>query len=178
MKKTLELSAFYCQGVNNKVMDILEKLPDEQLNRDMHAFFKSLLDTFVHMTTADLNWFFRLKPLFPGSALSGSALLESTLDDVRASVKRDGRKIFPLRRAADQLFVDFTQGLTDEDCNRVIAYQGRTGEPQSNNLGHILLHLFTHQTHHRGVISAMLDMQGVDNDYSGLMKYRQEKNRP
>ncbi len=33
----------------------------------------------------------------------------------------------------------------------------------------VFLHLFNHQTHHRGQISVLLDQLGVENDYSNLI---------
>jgi uncharacterized damage-inducible protein DinB len=33
----------------------------------------------------------------------------------------------------------------------------------------VLLHLFNHQTHHRGQVAALLDQTGVANDYPGIV---------
>ena len=67
--------------------------------------------------------------------------------------------------------MDFINELREEDFEKVINYKNKAGADMSNKLGNILLNLFIHQTHHRGAISAMLDIQGIDNDYSGLFKY-------
>lgn len=34
-----------------------------------------------------------------------------------------------------------------------------------------IIHIFNHQTHHRGEISAMLDILNIKNDYSGIRLY-------
>lgn len=175
MKKTLEIVATYCKGANNKVIQILEKLPDDQLKKDMHAYFKSLSDTFLHMTMADANWLLRLKNLYPTSALLRSELLQTTGDDLKARMERKKEDLFLVRRTIDELYLEFITDLSEGNFDQIINYQGKTGDLQSNELGNILLHLFNHQTHHRGAISAMLDMQGIENDYSGLMKYLPEK---
>ena len=171
MKQTLAILSSYGKGVNNKVISILEGIPEEKLQQDMKAFYKSILKTFIHMTMADINWFIRLKNLFPASALTRSELLQTTVDDLQDRVEKNYREIFSIRRAADELFVKFISELPEEDFKKVINYKDRMGNALSNKIGHILLHLFNHQTHHRGAISTMLDMQGIDNDYSGLFKY-------
>ena len=171
MKQTLAILSSYGKGVNNKVISILEGISEEKLQQDMKAFYKSILKTFIHMTMADINWFIRLKNLFPASALTRSELLQTTIDDLQDRVEKNYREIFSIRRAADELFVKFISELPEEDFKKVINYKDRMGNALSNKIGHILLHLFNHQTHHRGAISTMLDMQGIDNDYSGLFKY-------
>ena len=171
MKETLAILSSYGKGVNNKVISILEGISEEKLQQDMKAFYKSILKTFIHMTMADINWFIRLKNLFPASALTRSELLQTTVDDLQDRVEKNYREIFSIRRAADELFVKFISELPEEDFKKVINYKDRMGNALSNKIGHILLHLFNHQTHHRGAISTMLDMQGIDNDYSGLFKY-------
>lgn len=171
MKETLVILASYGKGVNNKVISILEGIPKVKLQQDLNAYYKSILETFTHMTMADINWFIRLKNLFPASALTRSELLQTTVDDLQDRVEDNYREIFSIRRAADELFVKFITELPEEDFKKVINYKDRMGNALSNKLGYILLHLFNHQTHHRGAISTMLDMQGIDNDYSGLFKY-------
>jgi uncharacterized damage-inducible protein DinB len=32
----------------------------------------------------------------------------------------------------------------------------------------LLLHVFNHGTHHRGMIAAYLDLLGIENDYSAM----------
>lgn len=171
MKQTLAILSSYGKGVNNKVISILEGVSEERLKQDMNAYYKSILKTFIHMTMADINWFRRWKNLFPASAFTRSELLQTTVDDLQERVEKNYREIFSIRRTADELFMEFVSELPEEDFKKVINYKDRMGNALSNKLGHILLHLFNHQTHHRGAISTMLDMQGIDNDYSGLFKY-------
>lgn len=43
------------------------------------------------------------------------------------------------------------------------------GETRSKNFGHVLLHLFNHQTHHRGQASTLLFQAGVDTGVTDLI---------
>jgi uncharacterized damage-inducible protein DinB len=42
------------------------------------------------------------------------------------------------------------EGFDEDALRKPFAYKTTSGAPQEQNLGDILLHLFNHQTHHRG----------------------------
>ncbi len=46
--------------------------------------------------------------------------------------------------------IDVVGHYTEEDLRGSVAYRTMSGAPQNQELGQILLHLFNHQTHHRG----------------------------
>ena len=64
------------------------------------------------------------------------------------------------------LFID---ELAESELEKTISFANMKGETVSKNVGGSILHLFNHQTHHRGMISLYLDMMGIDNDFSGLL---------
>ena len=49
-----------------------------------------------------------------------------------------------------------------------LRYKNFKGIDQDRELGGLILHVFNHQTHHRGMISLYLDMLGKENDFSNL----------
>jgi len=171
MKQALVILSLYCKGVNEQMIGILENVSGEKLEEDMQAFFKSIAGTLNHMTRHDINWLKRLRDIFPSSPLAKCEFLQATAEDLQARMERNYRETFSLRKRADILFEEFIRGLREEELGRVIKYKSRHGDDLSAQLGHILLQLFVHQTHHRGAISAMLDRQGIDNDYSGLLRH-------
>ncbi len=172
MKQALAILSLYCKGVNEQLIGILEGVPGEKLQEDMQTYFKSIAGTLNHMTRHEINWLIRLRDIFPASPLAKAELLRTTAEDLQAGMERNYRETFSLRKRADILFEEFIRELKDEELEQVINYKSKHGGgDQSAQLGHILLQLFMHQTHHRGAISAMLDRQGIDNDYSGLLKH-------
>jgi uncharacterized damage-inducible protein DinB len=40
---------------------------------------------------------------------------------------------------------------------------------QDRELGGLIMHLFNHQSHHRGMVSVYLDMLGKQNDFSNIL---------
>lgn len=56
---------------------------------------------------------------------------------------------------SDQRLIDFCLSLTPEGCAAEVALD-RGDHVQRDAVGHVLAHLFMHQTHHRGQAHAML----------------------
>jgi len=59
---------------------------------------------------------------------------------------------------------------TESDLEKIISFANAKGEMVNKNVGGSILHMFNHQTHHRGMISIYLDMMKIDNDFSGLLQ--------
>jgi len=171
MKEALEMMAAYSRRVNENVIVILTKLPEDQLKKDLQTFYKSLFATFSHMTMADINWLRRLEPVFTYSALTESRLLKIPSDELKASLENNYQSIFSLRREVDVLFEKLVSEINAGDLQQRVNYKNNKGDDLSKQLGHILMHLFNHQTHHRGEISALLDIQKISNNYAGLLNY-------
>ncbi|MFW6212953.1 MAG: DinB family protein [Spirochaetota bacterium] len=73
------------------------------------------------------------------------------------------------RRQIDQVFIDLVDSTSSEVLEGTIDLK-RKDRVHTFPFGKILLHLFNHQTHHRGAISQILDEHGVKNDYSNLLQ--------
>ena len=52
--------------------------------------------------------------------------------------------------AEDARLIDVVGRYTEDDLRGSISYETMSGVPYRQELGQILLHLFNHQTHHRG----------------------------
>ncbi len=171
MKQALELFSFYGKGVNGKLIGILEKTPEDQLRKDLHTYYKSILEEFLHMTMSDFNWLKRLRDRFSFPSLVKSTLLQVEAEDLKARIGRTSKDLFAVRREIDALYGELIGEIREEDLEVIVNYKNKRGDDMSKKLGHILMHLFNHQTHHRGEISAMLDIQSISNDYSGMLNY-------
>jgi uncharacterized damage-inducible protein DinB len=75
----------------------------------------------------------------------------------------------PVREKADGLLERAVQAIPTARYPQFLEYRNIKGEPQRKVLRRTLLHVFNHQTHHRGQVAALLDRFGVDNDYSNLI---------
>jgi uncharacterized damage-inducible protein DinB len=50
----------------------------------------------------------------------------------------------------------------------MLRYKNYKGEDTEKEMWKVLMQMFNHATHHRGQISGLLDMLGIDNDYSAI----------
>lgn len=65
-------------------------------------------------------------------------------------------------RGAYSCFLTYMALLTAESLGGTIAYVNNEGREFRDPLPVLLAHLFNHQTHHRGQVTAMLAKTGVD----------------
>lgn len=131
--------AGYNAWANQRVYDALVKLSEEQVWRDTGLFFDSLGGTLNHLLVTDRVWMKR----FTGEGEHPdtlSAILHRDLTELRAS-----------REAEDRRIIRFVDGLSVERLEATFTYRKMTTpEIVTSKLWPDLLHLFNHQTHHRG----------------------------
>jgi len=70
----------------------------------------------------------------------------------------------------DTIFISLAGEIRDDDLDMQLSYKSLKGEDQNRNFGGLLIHVFNHQTHHRGMISLCLELIGIPNDYSNLAR--------
>ena len=71
----------------------------------------------------------------------------------------------------DNIIVDFINEITKTDLEKTVKFVNHKGLTLEKRMDVILIHMFNHDTHHRGMISLYLEALGKENDYSGLYFY-------
>jgi len=61
--------------------------------------------------------------------------------------------------------------LTENHLSQSINYTNTKEETFEHNLANVLLHLFNHQTHHRGQITTLLSQIDVDYGTTDFIRY-------
>ena len=132
-----ELAA-YNHWANTRIYAVALALPDEMYRRTTGVFFGSLHGTLNHLLLTDRLW---LKRLTGGGDHPNQ--LDAILYDDRVELAR--------RRVAEDLrLIDTVAAYDDDRLAAEITYHTTSGVPQTQRLADVLLHLFNHQTHHRG----------------------------
>ena len=158
-RDTVRHLARYNRWQNTQMLAAMEKLPHEALIADRGAFFGSILGTANHLLWGDGIWMHRFAGTpKPAGGIKDSPNLHPTLATWSAERFRlDGRIavwaniISSFALAGDMTF--FSSVLNRE-----------TTKP----IAPMVLHMFNHQTHHRGQIHAMLTAAGVEAPVSDL----------
>jgi uncharacterized damage-inducible protein DinB len=156
------LLADYNRWMNGRVYDAAASLSSEALFQDRHAFFGSLFDTLNHIAVADVLWLHRLVRLPGQAALRERVAAYPVPVSLRQRLAPDLASLRALRTALDALIVEMAGRLTDADAATTLQYRTTDGREQTKTVGLVLMHVFNHQTHHRGQASTLLFQAGVD----------------
>jgi uncharacterized damage-inducible protein DinB len=169
MKNIFQALAKYNGSVNQSIIELLKPLDKEKIMMKTKAYYPSIFETLIHNFFADLNWLKRYGGVFKESKALSNRMVSSDQKVLRQEFDSDYTKLFQYRKETDEVMIQFVNELDEAKLNSVIKYKNYKGEDQEQELWKPLLHWFNHHTHHRGQISVLLDMVGVDHDYSSLL---------
>lgn len=147
----LRVMAEYNLWMNERLYAIIGDMPEAERTADRGGFFGSLHNTLDHILFGDRAGLARLTggeiPAFPG---------RKPAFPVFADLRRE-------RAAADAALLAFARSVDAESLRAPLTfysavYQRERSVPRWT----LAVHLFNHQTHHRGQITDMLSRMGVD----------------
>ena len=149
MKELLLRAAQYNAWANEQFIQLLLKLSDEQLDKEIISSFPSVRKTVLHIWGAEDIWLQRFevveKPVWKAASFSGT--MQEACD---------------AWRAASAALIQFMENVADEKAlSRLITGINMKGEPYSDALNACLQHVFNHSTYHRGQLVTMLRQLGV-----------------
>jgi uncharacterized damage-inducible protein DinB len=154
--------AAYNQWMNRKLYDAAAALPAERLHEDRGAFFGSIFGTLNHLVIADLIWLKRIAAGFPGFAslrcLDGLPRPASLDQHLCATLP----ELDALRAGLDAAIVAFCAEALPSQLEAPFEYTSMKGVTSRKLLGDVLLHVFNHQTHHRGQATTLFSQLGAD----------------
>jgi uncharacterized damage-inducible protein DinB len=163
---TLGLLAKYNSHANTEMNACIKQLSPENWEKEYAGFFKSVKSVCNHLYIADFAWLKRFSTLrdfsYAKDPLFGKNITWDTpaFDTIADYTEK--------RVELDALIGKFSRELKPADFGKILSYKNIKCEPQERNAGGLVLHMFNHQTHHRGMISLYLEFAGVPNDFSSL----------
>jgi uncharacterized damage-inducible protein DinB len=144
--------ARYNTWQNKQIMDVVKVMDEEALHQDRGAFFKSIMGTLNHILWGDTIWMSRwcddIKK--PVQAIGKSVKFTPTLGVWQAErFRMDGRIRI------------WAQTLSNLDLTGHLSwFSGALEQDVTRPLEVCVIHMFNHQTHHRGQVHAMLTAAG------------------
>ncbi|TQF82024.1 DUF664 domain-containing protein [Elioraea sp. Yellowstone] len=146
------LMAAYNSEMNRRIYAAAAEIPDEARKRHAGAFFGSLHATLNHLLWADRLWMSRLAGWErPRGGIAGSTALYDDFDALRSA-----------RVEADAGIESWAVTLTDEAlAGDLTWFSGATQREWRAKRWIVLVHLFNHQTHHRGQAHCLITQHGV-----------------
>jgi len=145
--------AAYNQWQNEAVLAATETLDQAVRDADAGLFFGSITATLNHLLWADRLWLHR----FAGTAKPVAASIARS-----TTLFADWPSLAAARRLTDRSIIDWAGNLQpDWLVGDLCWYSGSLGSTVSRPRALLVVHLFNHQTHHRGQIHAALTRAGV-----------------
>ena len=163
MKPHFDMLAAYNEWANLRLYDAVAGLPDEDYRADRGAFFGSLHGTLNHLLVGDRIWMHRFTG--EGEEIKRlDAILYDDFNDLRAA-----------RRVEDARITAYITGLNEAELAGVVRYRTtRSPADIEQPLVPLLLHVFNHQTHHRGQAHCLLTgLKGEAPSFDLLVYQRQ-----
>jgi uncharacterized damage-inducible protein DinB len=164
--KTVKLFAEYNQKTNQAMNRLIEGLTPEQWDHAFAGYYPTIHALCNHLYVSDFAWLKRFGNHRAFHYLE-DALFQAQLT-LSSDALADQRDYLEKRAVLDAKLTALASEVTDADLAATLTYANFKGVEQRRNLGGLLLHLFNHGTHHRGMISLYLESLGIENDYSSL----------
>jgi uncharacterized damage-inducible protein DinB len=159
----------YTEWANERVRSAAEKVPPDELLRDVHISHKSILGTLLHVAGADYLWLER----WNGNSPVGPNVWAGWTPDDARSLEQVREKWQPVIRRRNA----YLEKISDADVSRELGYKRFTGEDYSLPLGQQLQHVVNHATLHRGQVVGMIRQLGIVPSSTDLLFYLME-NKP
>ncbi|HYF69766.1 MAG TPA: DinB family protein [Ohtaekwangia sp.] len=131
---------------NKRVIDTLtrQNINDEKILRIMG-----------HIVAAQFLWLHRIKGLPPAQVkLWGEYTLEKVTD---------------MAEEVGKLWIDFVE--SNDNFNRELTYHNYVGDPYTNNVESIMIHLVNHSSYHRAQIAMLLRQKGFEPINTDFITY-------
>lgn len=138
--------ARYNKWANARLYAAALDLSERSYRLHIGVFFGDLHGTLNHLLLTDRLWLKRL---------TGEGDHPNRLD---AILYEDRTELACARIAEDQRLIKVLESYDEAALKSLRSYKTTSGMPQSQVLADILMHLFNHQTHHRGQAHACLSI--------------------
>jgi len=161
--------AGYNRWMNQRMYAAALQLPPEEACRDRGAFFGSLLETLNHIAVADSIWLHRFAQHPDASRLRGDLAGIPVPTSLRQPLAPSLQALWALRSGLDDVIVDWAGSLTAAQLAGPLHYRNLAGVGQARDFAVLVLHVFNHQTHHRGQVSTLMFQAGVDVGVTDLI---------
>ncbi len=156
----VQILARYNAWQNTQLEQALTTLDAPALTLDRGAFFGSIMGTINHLLWGDHIWMSRLDGgSAPPGGIKESVSLCATLEDWRTE-----------RPRIDERIGVWAEALRSDDLQGDLTWRSAAaGRDVTLPVATCVVHMFNHQTHHRGQVHAMLTAAGTVGPVSDLV---------
>ncbi len=168
MLDMLKLYAVFNRDMDNVVIDLLSGFPAAELDLERNIFCHTIRNLFTHIARA--GWYYQaaIRRISYGKYLDDIGTYEEVIPKMESSFEAAAGVL----KEEDERLVALTQLLPARDLALTMKnFQMYDGRVAVVSIGEVLLQHMTHQTHHRGQLSQILDEQGIVHDIGNIWPY-------
>jgi len=163
--------AKYNQSGNKAIFSLLDKMSNDEREKDRGSFYGSLSNLFRHVAGGTRFFLGLYKTALSANAAAVKAI--SAIESLPklpegALAEAQWKELETTMNAIDAAYIAVAEALNEADLALPVQVKWYGGNPDSVPLSFMLSQLVVHNTHHRGQISQILDSLKIDNDYSGI----------
>lgn len=143
--------ATYNAELNRRVFGAARRIPDDVYRTDDGVFWKSIHGTLCHVLWADQAWMSRFGVgELPQVGIKDSDKIADDFDD-----------LWCRRQKLDEVILHWTHALTPVDLEGdVVWFSMAVDQEEIRSKALAVMHMFNHQTHHRGQAHALITRAG------------------
>ena len=135
--------AAYNLWANNRIIEVINNLTDEQVDREIVSSFSSIKNTLLHLWDVENIWWQRMKlaevQVWQSDSFEGSLLELNT--NIQAQSKQ---------------WKEWIDLATEAALEHEFIYRNSKKDQFKQPVYEMLLHLFNHQSYHRGQLITLL----------------------
>jgi len=166
LKNHFEIMAQYNQRINSQLFSKAMELEHFELERNMGAFFDSVIGTLNHIFIGDILWLSRFKSHSDNYTALSSLEQYPAPNDILFT---DISDLWTSRIELDKTIIKWISETDKTDFQKDFLYRDTKDLEFRKNFGEVVSHLFNHQTHHRGQVSTLLKQLGKDIGVTDLI---------
>jgi uncharacterized damage-inducible protein DinB len=156
---------------NGKLIAILEKLSNDEREKERGSYYGSLSSIVRHILGGTCFFSSLFTKTLSGNAAASKALAGLTVvsrPPEGALTEAQWKDVVAAIDVADKAYIALTEALRESDLDAPVELNWYGGNPAAVPLAFMLQQLVAHGIHHRGQASQILDELKIDNDYSGI----------
>jgi uncharacterized damage-inducible protein DinB len=176
--------ARYNSWMNRKIYRVASKMPVSELIAERGAFFGSIYLTLNHILFWDVVWMKRFLQHESADHMSSSTVKDllatvqpRTMNEPFFAADGDGLKhLHAERKRVDRLIEDWAGQLQQSDFDAPLLISYARGGSETRVFSQMVMHMFNHQTHHRGQVTTLISQVGFDIGATDLHKIAWSEN--
>jgi len=160
VRQVLRYQLDFSTWAAERVLKVAAALTPEELTQDFKTADKSILGTLVHCYRAERIWLTRLQDKKADFRVEG--------DDTLAALQKN----WPTVQAG---WSDWARMLTDEAAGGNLTYPDLKGNPWTQPISTVVMHVVNHSTHHRGQAVGFIRSLGHTPPNVDLITFSRER---